>query len=374
MNIVWLCSWYPNKTDAYTGDFIKRQAEALSLQSKIHVMHVVVNTYNNYECVIKENITEHIYYYKKINKLVDTFHFFYIHQLFFKQFKKKIGNIDIIHAQIPIKVGIVAWLWKIIYKIPYVLTEHYGIYNNMVEDPFVNRSVVFKWLTKKVIQQANSFLPVSSSLGVDINKLVVQKEFTPIPNVVNEHIFNFSAQIQKTVFRFIHVSNMIPLKRVEVIIEVGLELYKKRQDFEIVILGNKSEHIIQYLADKTIDEKCIVFKNNIPYTEVKNEMAMADCLLMYSTTESQSCVVLESLCIGRPVISSAVGGVVELLNDSNGMLVNSTNTEELLIAMNTMIDHYTKYNLETIAKGATQKYSYLQVGKQLIDIYKKILA
>ena len=43
MKVLWLCSWYPHSTDPYDGDFIERQAKALSLHMQVDVIHVVQN-------------------------------------------------------------------------------------------------------------------------------------------------------------------------------------------------------------------------------------------------------------------------------------------------------------------------------------------
>ncbi|HQV61525.1 MAG TPA: hypothetical protein PLG08_12150, partial [Chitinophagaceae bacterium] len=38
--ILWLCSWYPAKTDPYNGDFIQRHARAAALYNDIYIIHV----------------------------------------------------------------------------------------------------------------------------------------------------------------------------------------------------------------------------------------------------------------------------------------------------------------------------------------------
>ena len=43
MKILWLCSWYPQSADPFDGDFIERQAKALSMYHDVQVIHVVQN-------------------------------------------------------------------------------------------------------------------------------------------------------------------------------------------------------------------------------------------------------------------------------------------------------------------------------------------
>ena len=41
MKIIWLASWYPNKTNLYNGDFIKRHAIAVAGKLPLSVIYVV---------------------------------------------------------------------------------------------------------------------------------------------------------------------------------------------------------------------------------------------------------------------------------------------------------------------------------------------
>src|SRR5262245_35962249 len=68
--ILWLCSWYPGKTEPFNGDFIQRHAQAASLYNDIYVVHVTGDTSGLIKTTtteIKEEngLTEHIVYYKK---------------------------------------------------------------------------------------------------------------------------------------------------------------------------------------------------------------------------------------------------------------------------------------------------------------------
>jgi glycosyltransferase involved in cell wall biosynthesis len=69
------------------------------------------------------------------------------------------------------------------------------------------------------------------------------------------------------------------------------------------------------------------------------------------------------------VITSAVGGVKELIDDTNGILVPPNDVALLTKAMQDMIDNYARYSNKQIAETASQLYSYDAVGKQLNDIY-----
>ena len=127
--ILWLCSWYPNDTNPYDGDFIQRHAEAVSAMYPIDVLYVHKQISGNrlpayHKIVRNENLTEHIcinhvrkdtWFYN----LMGLVSFFRIHLRFIRQY----GKPDLLHVQIPIKAGIVALLYKWVYKVPYIVNE-----------------------------------------------------------------------------------------------------------------------------------------------------------------------------------------------------------------------------------------------------------
>jgi len=100
---------------------------------------------------------------------------------------------------------------------------------------------------------------------------------------------------------------------------------------------------------------------------------MASALVLFSRYENLPCVIIEALCCGLPVIATDVGGVKELINMKNGMLVQSDNEEELVGAMTRMIDGYNGFHREQISSNARQRFNYLTIGKQFHDLYQQVL-
>ncbi|MEO6611889.1 MAG: glycosyltransferase [Chitinophagaceae bacterium] len=378
--ILWLCSWYPNKTGPFHGDFIQRQARAAALYHPVHVLYIAKVTGAGFSKTTEEkkttgNLTEHIIYnhsssFPLLGKLFSLFRYYRLSRKYIRQYIREQGKPHIVHVQIPIKAGILALWVKRKYKIPFVLTEHYGIYNRVVVDPYEDRPFFFRYYTKRVIQEAKKFLPVSKQIGQTINQVVAPKAYQSIPNTVDTRSFFYEPVPDRRKFRFIHVSNMIPLKNVEGIINAVAQLWLKRQDFELEIIGPASHIVLEHAAKSGLLGKGLRFTGEVNYEEVANAMKKSHAMLLFSRTENMPCVVLESLCCGRPVIATNVGGIPEILDLSNGILINSDDEEGLGNAMQDMMNNYTNYDQPQIAAKAASLYSYETIGRLISDAYR----
>lgn len=376
--ILWLCSWYPNQDFPFDGDFIQRHADAVSQVLPIEVLYTHKDEKPDakfgYEKINRNsNLIEHRYnnpVQKQgfIAKIIGLFRYVQVHL----QHIKKHGKPDLIHVQIPMKAGLIALWCKWRFKIPYIVTEHYGIYNPHLDNHFKTRNLLYQFCTKLIIKNANQLTTVSHSLGNDMNQWVVQKPFTVIPNVVDTTLFHFEPPVEKDRFQFIHISNMIPLKNVKGIIESTELLWKQRQDFKMVFVGKIVDEFHQLAESKNLINNVIFFEGELPYEQVSQKIKKSDAMIIFSDTESQSCVVLESLCCGRPAIVTNIGGVKELIDESNGYKVNVRDTADLVQSMNKMMNEYSKFSLQQISANAISKYAYSQVAEQFLSCYKRV--
>ncbi|HLY68688.1 MAG TPA: glycosyltransferase [Puia sp.] len=383
-SILWLPSWYPNRTDHFTGDFIQRHAKATSIYNKIIVLHVVKANENFYlgnileEINVENNLTEHIIYYKSnisigiIDKIVSLFLYLKIYRRAILKYKNE-GIIEpFVHVHVPLKAGLPALWLKRKFNFPFAITEHYDIYNNVIEDPFIKRNFLFRYFVKKIIEQSTVFIPVSNFLGEAVNKMVVAKPYCIVYNTVDTNLFFLKYDTEKKQnFRFIHVSGMTPSKNVEGIINATERLAKKRNDFDLIIVGSLNNKIHLMAKQKNLLNRAIFFTGELSYSEVARQMQMAQSAIVFSKTETMSCVAAEAICCGLPVIATQVGGVPEVINTSNGLCVQSENENELEQAMNAMIDNYDEFDRKKIEQKAHDKYAYENIGKQIAQLYQR---
>ena len=383
IKVLLLASWYPSRIDSFTGDFIERHARCVSKYVQLTVLVVLKDEtlgFNKVEIerIIEQNMIVYKVYYGKSNmpfwleSILSLKKYFKIQKQLYKQIEKDMGKPDILHVHVAMKAGILALFLKMWYRIPFVVTENWTGYYPHSKPSIYDNNYIFQKLNKMILQKANMFLPVSIHLGQTINKFFTSVNYQVVPNVVDKTLF-FYANIKVRKFRFIHPSLMNYQKNAEGILDACVLLKNRGYDFEVLMVGKEDSKLSNFAARNGILNETVFFKAAVSYSTVANEMQKSSALLLFSRFENLPCVVLEALCCGLPVISSNVGGVAEVVDETNGILVDSENIDQLVNAMQKMMDTYEKYDKKSIAYSAAEAFNYDKVGSRYVTIYETIL-
>ncbi len=383
MKVLWLASWYPNNTNPFDGDFIERHAIAVSRLLPLTVLFVAKdsNMPRGASCIEKTvngNLTVYKGYYgtssssKIIEQALSFRKYKKFQQRMYAQVIKEQGEPNLVHVQVAMKAGLLALHLKKKCSIPFVVTEHWTGYFKTNRPNVYSGNFLINSLNKKILQQARLLLAVSNNLGATVNANFVKLPYTVISNVVDTSLFFYKAPVQQQRFRFIHPSVLSWQKNPEGMLQACKLVKKRGYDFELVMAGAAGKEL-ESLASQPELRDNIVFKGMIPYNEVAIQMQQSNALLLFSRNENMPCVILEALCCGLPVIATHVGGIPEVIDEHNGILVESENVQQLADAMIQMIERYNSYNLPSISKNAIQKFNYDAVAKQHIAIYEKLL-
>ena len=383
INVLWLASWYPGRLDAFNGDFIERHAIAVSRYVKLTVLVILKDELlqankTAIEKTVDNNLTVYRVYYGKTRMpgLLESYFsvkkYFKLQKQFYQQIEKETGRPAIIHVQVAMKAGMLALYLEKKYQIPFVVTEHWTGYYPESKPSVYESNIFYKKINKKILQKAALFLPVTKDLGETINKNFIPVKYIVVPNVVNTGLF-FYEPVMPDTFRFIHPSYMNYQKNPEGILQACVQLKAKGYDFKLLMIGNEDRALIKIAKDNHLLNNVVFFKAAVPYKTVAKEMQESAALLLFSRFENLPCVILEALCCGLPVISSRVGGIAEVIDETNGLLVDSENIEQLVNAMQQMIDRYEVYDKAVIADKAKKLFNYATVGNQYFSLYKNML-
>jgi glycosyltransferase involved in cell wall biosynthesis len=100
----------------------------------------------------------------------------------------------------------------------------------------------------------------------------------------------------------------------------------------------------------------------IPDSEIATWFAATDVVLAPYRIEAQSGVALTAFHFARPVIASRVGGLPEIIDGTNGMLVDSENPGQLAGAVDAFFTTRDRAAMENAAAESAGKYSWEEYG------------
>ena len=382
--ILWLASWYPNKIDHFTGDFIQRHARAASLYNQIYVIHTLPDKTGTITTNIREEVTEtgrlteHLIYFSAsdsfFGRLASFLKWRSLSAVAIKKYIEQHGKPDLIHVHVGVRAGLLALWAQRKFKIPFVLTEHWAGFSAEAKNNFTRLPLASKLLWRRVARRAASLSTVSSYLGNLLMDKFSLKRYTVIPNVVNTSLFRPIDKHRSSSYRFIHVSRLDYQKNPEGILAAFAIVKQTHEHFNLAIVGPVNEKL-QEMADRLALRDHVHFYEEMPQSELAKHVAESDALILFSRYESFGCVLIEANACGVPVIVSNLPVVLELIHHGvNGVVVKTNDPLSLAQAIKEFMTGKYEFVKTAIAEATASKYSYEIVGKQFNDWYETVIS
>ena len=377
-HIVFLARWYPHRYDPMFGLFVQRHAEAAALFNDITVIYCHacerLQDYkttrlqaNKFEIVrTKENNVDtiRVYYKKPKNKILSLIRFYRANM----KALKLCGKPDLIHVHILTRLGVIAWIQKKLHKTPYIITEHWSRY--LPGNDF--GGFLRKLFTKIVVRNAETVTTVTENLAIAMKKHGLKNDnYVVLPNVVNLDMFHISER-NNNPCKIIHISCFEDKsKNISGLLESLKMIEDKGIDFQCTLIGEGMD--LKLMKEKAQNLQLI---NKVSFTgllqgqALADELSSGDFLVLSSNYENMPVVILEALASGLPVVSTNVGGIKEMIDDTKGILVEPRNKEALAEAMIKMIETHKNYDANYLRNSVIEKYGYESVGRFLSRLYK----
>ena len=103
---------------------------------------------------------------------------------------------------------------------------------------------------------------------------------------------------------------------------------------------------------------------------MSNFYSAADVLVIPSLEDNQPNVMTEALCCGLPVVAFKNTGIIEMINEQNGIFAQHQNADSLASAIQEALVS-TTFNAEAIATAAKEIYCDTIMAEKHIELYKK---
>jgi L-malate glycosyltransferase len=373
--ILFVSGWYPTEDKSSFGIFVRRHAEAAALTNDVSVLYIRTITSSTQPIVTVHSGTKNKLFevivsinkqkllFPPVSFLLKLIYFIRTINKGYRVIKRHFGKPDLVHANILYEGGRQALFLKTFYGIPFVCTEHWTGY--LPEDGSYSgffRRVV----SKRVAAAAKFILPVTKHLSNAMQSEGLSGSYHIVPNTVNINVFHAGADVRKNKNQIVHISSLDERqKNFTGIVRTFLKASEINQDLSLVVAGGSEKIIKQFDTGKSK----IIFRGNLNESEVAKLLSESSCLILFSNFENQPCVILESLACGTPVIATRVGGISEVVNNSNGIIIEPGNENQFLEAIKKISQNPDVYSSGALSEFIRTNYSYETVNGLLNRIY-----
>jgi len=355
--ILHLVSWFPSPAHATLGNFIERQLEAFSTSHSAMVLHAA--PFGKWDIHRRKSSSLLIYTILFRNR-IPLLSALMAYRKGLRCIKREQDYApSLLHVHVVWPAGIFAYLSGL----PYVVTEHFTGYHRHGPTAM---SGLKRFISKSILNRASHIFPVSQHLGEAIRSIGVHTACTKISNAVNTDTFYYvPPPSTHQSFVIFHISSLSEkAKNISGLLQAFALAARREPRLHLKIGGDGDSEYLQKLVDQLGIEpnRIETFGESSP-TQVAHAMRLSHALLLFSRIENQPVVMLESLCCGRPVLSTDVGGIAEEINPENGILVPPEDVEGMATALLQLVENYSNYHGEAIAQEAGKNYSFQAVGQ-----------
>jgi len=382
MSVLFFSSWYPEANNKSLGIFIQRHAEALT-QVGVKVVVVAFETYQGDEIRFSleppriKDLTEYkvLMPFKQKSTIQKVKSIFFGRKLFSDFFLslKNEFNPAILQVNVAFPAGLIWWFFRDNLPRKIVLAEHWSGY--LAEDGRY-KGVIIELITQSLVRRSSAILVVSETLQSAMLQHGLKGNYFPLPNVVDSGVFSIGLDKSAEPFRFIHVSSLDKReKNPELMLRSFVKVLNHFPSSILTIVGGFEERILElkdYSTKIGINAQ-VVFKGAMRAEHLAQELKGSHAFVLSSNFEGQPVVILEALCVGLPVVAPAIGGIPEIVSESDGILFPCGDEIALSNAMVEIIKEYKRFNSKAISNRTSEKHAYKKVGNYLKEIYSKVL-
>lgn len=299
-------------------------------------------------------------------------------------------KLDVVHAQTPFGMGLLAKYISNNQLIPLIYTHHTH-YPEYVKF-YLKEELLLPYLAKIYSSWFSNISDAIIAPSVKIKNLLRNygvKNKVPIyilPSGIDLKIFKKSLKNRKKLRKklkipaekkvLISIGRMGKEKNVEFLLKSFAEILKEKKDVLLLLVGD-GPYLQEFkdISDKLGISHSVIFIGKIPHKEIISYYQAGDVFIFSSLTDTQGIVILEALACGLPVVALKDEALTDIvLNNKNGFLVKNQSTKVFAEKIIKVLDDkvvYKKFSQKAIA--IAKKFSEENVAKKLSEIYKRHL-
>ena len=263
-------------------------------------------------------------------------------------------NIEIIHAHMTHAMIVSSVIKMLNPKVKIVFTSH---------------SISFgSKLRERLISLLKPFRDTDILFSVEQLSSIYKKNYVIIPNGVDTSAYK-RINTKYDTFTFLAVGRLEKVKNHIRLLECAKLL--KKLDFQILIAGEgeQREKLEMYIKDNNLKDYVTLLGLR---SDIVDLMAQSHAFVMPSLWEGLPIVLLEAGASKLPIISTPVGTIPSLIDESNGYLVKEDNFCE---TMKFVFENYNeaKIKSEKLQEKIIDKYSIQNITREHENLYMRLI-
>ncbi|MDD5363155.1 MAG: glycosyltransferase family 4 protein [Ignavibacteria bacterium] len=239
--------------------------------------------------------------------------------------------------------------------IPYILSI-----KEITEPSFVRYlfSKFFKLTSKRVIVISNLLKEMYEKINGEnsaelIYSSIEEELYEPVKREIRK---NFNGE--QDIFRIINIGVICPMKNQELLVRAMAKTAQTKK-IEVMFIGKIIDEkyygrINSLIGDLNLNNVTFCFPGEMKKENVIKALSMSDCVVITSLKEGMSLVLVESLFMEKPLLTTNVGVVPEIIEHGiNGFIIDKDNPEILAEYINDLISDK---NISDNISAMTYKY------------------
>ena len=375
-----IAKWYPYPEDQQFGVFIQKHAKAIAMENKVVVLfaHSIRDLPKSYQIAVtkNDNLLEVIISFRKDDSvfadLINGFRYFIAIKKGVRESRAFFAKPDLIHAYILLRTAVVAYYYRIINRIPYIINEQWSGY---ATGKFSTENFFKKALTKFLVKRSSGLISVSHFLLDKMHicgiKHPVEKV---IPNAVEVVNTEFYERTEKKV-RVLLVADLVDeIKNISAVIKATAKIREPYPEFELRIIGQgkDKEKLVELSRELGVLNSVVIFEGLKTNPEVYNYLKRCDFLVMNSRFETFSLICGEALSCGKPVLATRCGGPQEFIDAESGVLIEVDNDAELAEKFQFMLENFNQFDSHKIISKVKHRFSRETVKNLYSDFFQEV--
>lgn len=205
-------------------------------------------------------------------------------------------------------------------------------------------------------------------------KLQHRRGIAVIPQGVDEDVFADNAIAGPSSSEIISIGVIKPRKGHHLLLESFATAFANDQRIKLTIIGASSDKRYAGILDETIAtlglEDRVHIHTDLSREEMLQALRAASIFALHTQEESQCIAACEAMAAGRPVVSTAVGGLPYVVPSDSGRLVSYGDVEGFAGALRElMLNPDERAQLGARGRQAAQAYRWNNIAARVVSCY-----